>query len=346
MAETTQQADDPDRQPRRHGRLRLGRLLGRGVGIRAASVAALLAAALTAAACGDSDDDSGGAAGPTGSSGSKGHLTIADAGFTESKILADMYWLLLTKAGFEVDRTSVQSTEIAQSSLESGQIDVMPQYVATYADLLNSLVNGKDAASVSSPDLDASLAALRKLATGKGLTALDPADAVDQNAFAVSKDFADKNSLKTLSDLGASGLEVKIAAGAECTTRPFCQPGLEKTYGIKVSGIVETGVDTAQTKSAVKDGTAQLGLVLTTDATVEDYDLVVLTDDKKLQNADNLVPIVNTKSLTPEISAALNALAPVLTTADLADLNKKVDSDREKTSDVASEYLKSKNLLA
>ncbi|ONH30670.1 amino acid ABC transporter substrate-binding protein [Pseudofrankia asymbiotica] len=323
----------------------MGRLLGRGIGPRAVGVAAVLAVTLGAAACGGSDDS-----GPT-SSGSttgapKGTLTIADAGFTESKILADMYGELLTKAGYKVDRTSVQSTEIAQSSLESGQIDVMPQYVATYADLLNTLVNGKDAASVSSSDLDASVAALRKLATGKGLTALDPADAVDQNAFAVSKDFATKNSLKTLSDLGASGLEVKIAAGPECATRPFCQPGLEKTYNIKVSGILETGVDTAQTKSAVKDGTdAQLGLVLTTDATVDDYDLVVLDDDKKLQNADNLVPIVNTKSLSPEITAALNALAPVLTTADLADLNKKVDSDRERSSDVAKEYLKSKNLL-
>ncbi|OHV44474.1 amino acid ABC transporter substrate-binding protein [Pseudofrankia sp. BMG5.36] len=313
------------------------------MGPRAVGVAAVLAVTLGAAACGGSDGS--GQTGAASTGGPKGTLTIADAGFTESKILADMYGELLTKAGYKVDRTSVQSTEIAQSSLESGQIDVMPQYVATYADLLNSLVNGKDAASVSSSDLDTSMAALRKLATGKGLTALDPADAVDQNAFAVSKDLATKNNLKTLSDLGASGLEVKIAAGPECATRPFCQPGLEKTYNIKVSGIVETGVDTAQTKSAVKDGTAQLGLVLTTDATVDDYDLVVLDDDKKLQNADNLVPIVNTKSLTPEISAALNALAPVLTTADLADLNKKVDSDRERSSDVAKEYLKSKNLL-
>ena len=343
MADTTELADDPHPRPRRRGRAGLGRLFGRGIGPRAVGVAAVLAVALGAAACGGSDDS--GSTDSATSSAPKGKLTIADAGFTESKILADMYGQLLTKAGYTVDRTSVASTEIAQSSLESGQIDVMPQYVATYADLLNTLVNGKDAASVSSSDLDASVAALRKLATGKGLTALDPADAVDQNAFAVSKDFATKNNLKTLSDLGASGLEVKIAAGPECATRPFCQPGLEKTYGIKVSDIVETGVDTAQTKSAVKDNTAQLGLVLTTDATVSDYNLVVLDDDKKLQNADNLVPIVNTKSLSPEITKALNALAPVLTTADLADLNKKVDADREKTSDVAQDYLKSKNLL-
>ncbi|CAI7980487.1 ABC transporter substrate-binding protein [Parafrankia sp. BMG5.11] len=309
--------------PRRAGRRRVG-----------AAAAAMLALALTTAACGDG---SGGA--------SLGSLTVADAGFTESKILADMYGELLTNAGYKVERTSVQSTEIAQSSLESGQIDAMPQYVATYADLLNSQVNGSGAASVSSSDLNASLAGLRRLAKGLGLSVLEPADAVDQNAFAVSRSFAAEHHLTTLTDLGASGLTVKLAAGAECATRPFCQPGLEKTYGIEISEIVETGVATAQTKAAVRDNTAQLGLVLTTDATVNDYNLVVLTDDKKLQNADNLVPIVNTDSLAPEITSALNALAPVLTTADLAELNKRVDAEREKSEEVAHDFLAEKGLL-
>jgi osmoprotectant transport system substrate-binding protein len=139
---------------------------------------------------------------------------------------------------------------------------------------------------------------------------------------------------------------VKIAAGSECPTRPFCEPGLTKTYGIKFSGLVTTGFDTAQTKAAVRDGAAQLALVATTDATVGDYNLVILTDDKKLQNADYLVPIVNTAALTPQISAALNPLAPVLTTADLADLDKKVDNERAKPQDVADAYLSSKHLTA
>lgn len=337
MAEPTPHADTLDadgpadrRQPARPRRRRLRAAL---------ATTALLGLALGGlAACGDDDD--GGEGG-----GSLGSLTVADAGFTESQIVADIYAELLRKAGYEVERTSVQSTEIAQSSLESGQIDVMPQYVATYADLLNSVINGPDAPSVSSSDLDASLAALRPLAESKGLTVLEPADAVDQNAFAVSEAFAQEHNLRTLSDLGAAGIPVRIAAGPECATRPFCQPGLEETYGIQVTEIVETGVATVQTKSAVRDGDAELALVLTTDATVADYGLVVLEDDKKLQNADNLVPIVNTESLTPEISAALNALAPVMTTADLAELNRRVDADRERTIDVARDYLRSKSLL-
>ena len=41
----------------------------------------------------------------------------------------------------------------------------------------------------------------------------------------------------------------------------------------------------------------------------------------------------------------LNSLAPVLTTEDLTELNRKVDAERQKAADVAREYLESKDLL-
>src|SRR5205085_4963751 len=112
---------------------------------------------------------------------------------------------------------------------------------------------------------------------------------------AVTQAFADQNHLTTLTDLGGLGKPVKLAATAECPDRPFCQPGLEDTYGIKISEILPLGFDTLPVKQAVKSGKADLGLVATTDATLSDFGLVVLDDDKNLQNADNLVPIVNRK---------------------------------------------------
>jgi osmoprotectant transport system substrate-binding protein len=261
--------------------------------------------------------------------------------------MAQMYADLLAKAGYKTKVTDVASTEIFESSLEKGQIDVVPEYVATYADFLNTAINGTNASSVASPDLQKSLTALKGLAQKKGLSVLEPTKAVDQNAFAVSKKFADQHHLKTLSDLGKSGIPVTIAAGAECKTRPFCQPGLEKTYGIKVKGIDKLGVDTIESKKAVQSGKDEMALVLTTDATVADFDLVVLQDDKHLQNADYLVPVVNSATLqkNPAIAATLNKLAPVLTTEDLAQMNKQVDSERQKPADVAESYLKNKGLI-
>ena len=308
---------------------------------RAFSLAALATVvAMGAAACGGS---SGGSSG----SGNKGSLTIGSAGFTESQVMANMYADLLNKAGYKTSVRDVSSTEIFESSLEKGTIDVVPEYVATYADFLNTAINGQSAASVSSPDLQKTLDALKPLASQKGLSVLEPTKAVDQNAFAVSKQFADAHNLKTLSDLGNAKIPVTIAAGAECATRPFCQPGLEKTYGITVKGIDKLGVDTIESKKAVQTGKDEMALVLTTDATVGDFDLVTLTDDKHLQNADYLVPIVNSKTLNAhgDIADILNKLVGVLTTDDLAQMNKKVDIERQKPADVAEAYLKDKNLI-
>lgn len=300
--------------------------------------------AVLVAACGGTASQNSG--GVNRSSGNKGSLTVADAGFTESEVLANMYADVLAKAGYKTNETSVKSSEIFQSSLEKGDVAVVPEYVATYADQLNRIINGANAPSVASPDLQKTYAQLKTLAAKKGLTPLTPSKAVDQNAFAVSKKFAKQHHLTTLTDLGKSGIPVKIASGPECATRPYCIPGLKKTYGIKVSGIDPLGVDTAQGKEAVAKGADQLALVLTTDATVDDAGLVVLKDDKHLQNADYLVPIVNTKKLTPLIRTTLNKVSATLTTEELAQLNKQVDVGQQKPGVVASNYLKSKGLIS
>ncbi|GLX20600.1 MULTISPECIES: ABC transporter substrate-binding protein [Streptomyces] len=316
--------------------------------------ATLGAVALTVslAACGgeslEKSKDGGSASAPAGGGG-KGRLVVGAAGFTESNVLAELYAQVLRGAGYDTSVTTVNNRELYEPSLEKGEIDVVPEYAATLAEFLNAKVNGPNAPKekpVASSDAAATVAALEKLAAPLGLKALPAGSAVDQNAFAVSREFAQKNNLKSLSDLGKSGLKVKIAAGDECAVRPFCAPGLEKTYGIAVSGIDPKGVGTPQAKQAVKDGVDQLVLTTTTDATLDAYGLVLLEDDKKLQNADNVLPVVNAKDAgAPEVAAALDGLTKALTTADLVELNRKVDAERAKPADVAKAYLESKGLL-
>ncbi|MEU6944194.1 ABC transporter substrate-binding protein [Streptomyces sp. NPDC046316] len=315
--------------------------------------AVLGTAALTVSlvACGGDSLEEGKAGGSGGASGSaKGKLVVGAAAFTESKVLAELYAQVLNDAGYSATVTTVKNRELYEPSLEKGEIDVVPEYAATIAEFLNAKVNGPKAPEekpVASGDAAATVEALKKLAEPRGLKVLAVGEAVDQNAFAVSKEFAEKNKLKTLSDLGAAKLKVKIAAGDECEIRPFCAPGLKKTYGIDVTGIDPKGVGTPQSKQAVKDGVDQLVLTTTTDATIESFGLVFLDDDKKLQNADNVLPVVNAKDAgSPEIAAALDKITKVLTTADLAELNRKVDAERAKPEDVAKAYLESKGLVS
>lgn len=317
----------------------------------AGAVLGVLALTGSLAACGGDSleqEKSGGSA-SGGGSGKKGTLVVGAAAFTESKVLAELYAQLLADAGYKTSLTTVKNRELYEPSLEKGEIDVVPEYAATVAEFLNAKVNGPKAPQekpVASSDVTATVAGLTELAGPLGLKVLPAGEAVDQNAFAVSKEFAEKNKLKTLSDLGASKLKVKIAAGDECEVRPFCAPGLKKTYGIDVAGIDPKGVGTPQAKQAVKDGTDQLVLTTTTDATLESFGLVLLEDDKKLQNADNVLPLVNAKDAgDKEIADVLGRLTQVLTTEDLAELNRKVDAERAKPEDAAKAYLESKGLL-
>ncbi|MFD4374177.1 ABC transporter substrate-binding protein [Streptomyces sp. NPDC058486] len=307
------------------------------------------ALAVSLAACGGDSLEKGKEQTSGGTGGDKGSLVVGAAGFTESKVLAELYAQLLRDAGYSVSVTTVKNRELYEPALEKGEIDVVPEYAATLAEFLNAKANGPKAPEekpVASGDVKATVDALRKLAEPRGLKVLEAGEAVDQNAFAVSKEFAEKNKLKTLSDLGAAKLKVKIAAGDECAVRPFCAPGLKKTYGIDVAGIDPKGVGTPQAKQAVKDGVDQLVLTTTTDATVESFGLVFLEDDKHLQNADNVLPVVNAKEAgAPEVTTALDKITKVLTTADLAELNRKVDAERAKIEDVAAAYLKEKGLV-
>lgn len=316
----------------------------------AGAVLGVVALAGSLAACGgDSLEKEKGDSGAAGGSGAKGSLVIGAAAFTESKVLAELYSQLLADSGWTTSITTVKNRELYEPALEKGEIDIIPEYAATLAEFLNAKVNGAEAPEkkpVASSDVEATVGALTALAEPLGLKVLPAGKAVDQNAFAVSAEFAEKNKLTTLSDLGRAKIKVKIAAGDECEVRPFCAPGLKKTYGIDVAGIDPKGVGTPQSKQAVKDGEDQLVLTTTTDATLESFGLVLLEDDKKLQNADNILPVVNAKDAGDKaIADVLAKLTDVLSTEDLTELNRKVDAERAKPQDAAGDYLRSKGLI-
>ncbi len=303
-------------------------------------IAAVVLSAMALAGCGSSSST----ASPSGSS--KGNVIIGAADFTEIELMAQMYSELLQAKGFTTTIKTVTNRELYEPALENGQIDVVPDYAATMAEFLNTKVNGPNAAPVATSDATTTAAALNKLANPLGLTALTPAQAVDQNAFVVSQAFATQHNLKTLSDLAALKMPITLAAVEECLTRKFCGGVLKDNYGMTIKEVLPTGFDTLPTKKAVQDGTAQLGLVGSTDATLSDFNLVILTDDKKVQLADNLTPIVGKKYANDaDLTSALNSLSATLTTADLVTMIRDVDTQRELPADVAKTYLTSKGLI-
>lgn len=305
-------------------------------------VLAALGLLVTAAACGSDDGDKSGDDNADG-----GKVVIVGQKFTEADIMTQLYKALLDDAGFDASVKNLGARDIYLDPLIKGEVQISADYLSSFTEALNRKANGDDAPKVASADTDATLAKLNELAAKDGLTALEPAEAQDANAFAVTEKFAEEHDLKTLSELGDSGIAVKLGANSDCPQRQDCQKGLESVYKIKISGFEPTGFGSPATKKDLVDGVTQLGSVGTTDATLEQNGLVILEDDQHLQNAENLVPIVNSAWLADHQDAkeALDKLSSVLTTEDLTELIGKVDNDREQASDVAEDYLKDKGLI-
>jgi osmoprotectant transport system substrate-binding protein len=194
-----------------------------------------------------------------------GPIAVGGAGFTESTILANVYADVLKAAGFDASVREVGSRELYLEALKAGtEIQAFPEYLATVTEFLE----GDDATQVASGDVQETLTALQPLAQAAGLAFGEPSDAVDQNAFAVTQEFADKVGVTTLSELAEACGDGSLILGgpAECPTRPFCQPGLEETYGLKFESFREYG-DTGGplTKAAIQQGEVSMGLVFSSD---------------------------------------------------------------------------------
>jgi osmoprotectant transport system substrate-binding protein len=318
--------------------MRFSRVLG-----LAAAGAVLLA---TAACGGDSLESSGSDAG-SGDGGDKGSVVVGGQDFTESQVLAAIYQQVLENQGYTVQTKLVTTRDVYLPELSNGGVDIVPDYLAGITDYLNTEKNGPDAPLVSSNDPDETLEALKPLAEEKGISILPPSDATDQNAFFVTQDFADENSLTTLSDLAALGDPIKLGAPPDCEGRADCEGGLTGTYGLKITEIVPLDFASAQVKDAVKNGEVTLGETGTTDGTLADLGLVILEDDKGIQPAQNLTPAVNAEFLAdnPDLEDVFNELSAALTTEDLAAMNLQVDAERQKPDDVAEQFLEDKGLL-
>ena len=202
-----------------------------------------------------------------GVDGGTGSVVVGAANFSESQILANLYAIALEGAGFDPEVKTVGNREVYGPALERGEITVFPEYVGTFTEYLNKRQNGPEAAAVASGDLDATVEALRPLADEVGLTVLEPSEAADQNAFAVTREFAEENDLRTLSDL-AEVDGIRLGGPPECPTRPFCQPGLEQTYGVEFDGFVSLDAGGPLTKTALKQGRIQVGLVFSSDGSL------------------------------------------------------------------------------
>jgi len=194
-----------------------------------------------------------------------GSLVVGTANFSENITVGEIYATILTDAGFDVEVRSIGSRETYMPALTSGEVDIVPEYAATAAEFLNKQENGADAETVATGDIAVTSAALMTLGEATGLMFGEASAAQDQNAFAVTTAFAEQYGVSTLSELAEVCGAISLGGPPECPERPYCQPGLEETYGLEFNDFQSLDAGGPLTKTAIQEGQVALGLVFSSD---------------------------------------------------------------------------------
>jgi osmoprotectant transport system substrate-binding protein len=303
--------------------------------LRRALFAAFVAASVVVTACGGTG--TGGATKPA--------VQVGSTNFYEQITLGELYAQILEANGYNVTRKfNLGARDIVYPALKSGQIDVLPEYLATLLAFVDK--DGKIAKPTT--DKNETLTGLKKALDPEGLTVLDAADATDQNGFVVTKDTATSKALKKLSDLQPVAPTMVLGGPAECPQRPFCLLGLMSVYGLKFKDFKPLDVGGPLTVAALEGKQIDVGLILTSDPSIVAKGFVLLDDDKHLQLADNLAPVVRKDLISKDdgtLTKLLNSVSAKLTQGELNDMNKQVAVDKADSKVVAAAWLKKQGLI-
>ena len=303
---------------------------------RSSVLGAFLLAVLFISACGGAgEDETEGGTGESG--GDKGTVTVGSDSFAEAQIVGEMYALVLENAGYTVERQmDIESREVRLPAMENGEIDIAPEYLA-------SLLSVLDPKATPTSDPEEVATELEPLLSEMGLETLEPSDVVDTNAFVVTQETADEFGLTSVSDLADVAGDMTLGAPAECPKRPFCIPGLKDVYGVEFAEFKP--LEYGATITALEGGAIDVGLLFSTDGTIAEKGFVVLEDDKGLQAADNITPLVRSEILDGEIEELLNEVSAAITEEEITELNKRANVDVEDPADLAEEFLTDAGLI-
>jgi osmoprotectant transport system substrate-binding protein len=269
-------------------------------------------------------------------------VTVGSAGFYEAQLMGEIYAQALENAGYTVERSlGLGTREATQPAIEEGQVNLLPEYIGSELTFLGGTASGDPEQTLS--DLQSALA-------DKSLVALDYTPAQDQNAFVVRQETADQYGLETMSDLAAVATELVWGLPPECETNDLCSGALSDAYGIPFDQleIEPLAACDAPIATALNDGVVDVAELCSTQPAIEQFNFVVLTDDKQTQPSDNIVPIVTQDLLDAapdDFETTLNDVSAKMTTEMLTQLGVEVAVQNRDAAEVAAEWLTEQGLI-
>jgi osmoprotectant transport system substrate-binding protein len=264
-------------------------------------------------------------------------IRIGSFDFSESVLVSEIYAQALESRGYPVTRgTNLGSREILQPALQQGAVDLVPEYLGS---ALTFVTLGR--AKVTS-EPEPMHRRLSRVLASKGIETLAYSPAQDQNGIVVTELGAARYGLRKVSDLQPVASRFVFGGPPECPERPFCLSGLQKTYGLTFKEFQALDSGGPATVAALEGGDVDVALLFTTDPMIVSKDFVLLRDDRGLQPAENIVPMVREEVFERhgrKLTRVVNRVTSALTTKGLRALNHRVQVAGASPSEVAADWL-------
>jgi osmoprotectant transport system permease protein len=255
-------------------------------------------------------------------------LQVGSKRFTESYILGEIFVQTARAAGAKdaTHQRGLGNTAILLNALETGSIDVYPEYTGTIAREILKL------------DAVPPLAELNAQLAKRGLAAAVALGFNNTYALAMRTTDARAKSIARITDLKQHP-ELRLGLSQEFLGRADGWPGLMRAYGFNIAP--PKGIDHGLAYEAIANRQVDVIDIYSTDAKLEKYQLAVLADDAGFFPRYDAVLLFRADVPTrfPQAWAALTKLEGRIDDATMRHLNARAELDGAEFAQVASEWL-------
>ena len=269
-------------------------------------------------------------------------VTIASFDFPESVLLAQIYARALEGKGFRIKRAlDLGPRELVEPALERGLVEFVPEYLGTALEFVDP---GSHEASAN---LETTRQKLAEALRGRRIEVLASAEAQDANALAVTAQTSAAYKLRTISDLVPVARSFVLGGPPECPNRPLCLAGLRSRYGLRFKRFMPLDASGPLTAAELASRQIDVAVLFTTDGDIAAKGFVVLEDDRSLQPAENVTPVVREEVVArygARFTSAVDAVSARLTTEALREMNRVMSLGSKTPRRVALEWLRARGL--
>jgi len=256
-------------------------------------------------------------------------VRVGSKSFTESYLLGEIAAQVLERAGeVRVDRRfGLGGTGITYRAIESGAIDIYPEYTGTLARIL-----------LKDPSLTTAVSLRQRLAP-RGLTITDSLGFSNTYALAVLERTGARLGLRTIGDL-ARHRDLTAGFTSGFLEREDGWPGLRRHYGLELARV--RAIEHALAYRAIASGEIDVLDIFSTDGQLERLQLRMLEDDRGFF-PDYAAVLLGRRDLVERFPRSWQALeASLVGRLDdrrMRELNARVDLEGQSVAQVAGQFL-------